>query len=95
MFKIGDQVSWQQRNMNDTTRGSNSFHSYKGVISQITHCEIIAEYHWTRNGLDVFQAVKHFRKLKNGKYIPKTEKRDDPKGRLYLTIDQDELEDAE
>ena len=86
MFKIGDTVSWQQRNMNDTTRGSSSFHSYNGIIVDITTNEISAEYRWTRNGVDVYTAVKKFRPLKNGKWIPATEKKDDPKGRLYLAI---------
>lgn len=86
MFKIGDTVSWQQRNMNDTTRGSNSFHSYKGVITQLSDDIISAEYRWTRNGVDVFTATKNFRKLSNGKWIPSSEKRDDPKGRLYLEV---------
>jgi hypothetical protein len=84
MFKIGDKVSWQVRNMNDTARGSSSFHSYHGVITQTDNTLITAEYRWTRNGVDVFTAAKNFRKLNNGKWIPATEKKDDPKGRLYL-----------
>lgn len=90
MFKIGDTVNWQQRNINDTTRGSHSFHSYNGVIVDITDTEISAEYRWTRNGVDVYTAVKKFRQLGNGKWIPSTEKKDDPKGRLYLEIREEE-----
>jgi hypothetical protein len=93
MFNIGDKVSWQQRNMNDTTRGSNSFHSYNGVITQLNEEVISVEYRWTRNSIDVFTATKNFRKLRNGKWIASNENRDDPKGRLYLTIE--ELETAE
>ena len=93
MFNIGDTVSWQQRNINDTTRGSSSFHRYHGTVIAVTDSEIVATYTWTRNGVDVFEANKSFRKLKNGKWIPCTEKRDDPKGRLYLCLDK-ELEAA-
>lgn len=87
MFKVGDKVRWQQRNMNDTTRGSQSFHHYHGTVVSFSDTEIVATYTWTRNGIDVFEANKAFRKLKNQKWIPKSEKKDDPKGRLYLTLE--------
>jgi hypothetical protein len=87
MFNIGDTVSWQVRNMLDTTRGSSSFHRYHGTVIAVSDTEIVATYTWTRNGTDIFEANKSFRKLKNGKWIPSTEKRDDPKGRLYLCLD--------
>ena len=89
MFKIGDKVSWQVRNMLDSTRGSSSFYSYNGVIVSIDTDAITAEYSWSRNGTDVYLAVKKFRQLKNGKWIASTEKKDDPKGRLYLTLDME------
>jgi hypothetical protein len=89
MFKIGDKVSWQVRNMLDSTRGSSSFYSYNGVIVSIDTDSITAEYSWSRNGTDVYLAVKKFRPLKNGKWIASTEKKDDPKGRLYLTLDME------
>lgn len=88
MFKIGDKVRWQVRNMNDTTRGSRSFHLYNGTITAVSDSEILALYRWTRDGINVYEATKAFRKLKNGRWIPKTEKRDDPKGRLYLKLDE-------
>ena len=88
MFKVGNKVKWQVRNINDTTRGSSSFHRYHGTITAISDTEITASYTWTRNGVDVFEATKAFRQLKNGRWIPKTEKRDDPKGRLYLEVSE-------
>lgn len=94
MFNIGDTVSWQIRNMLDTSRGSSSFHRYHGTVIAVSDTEITARYTWTRNGTDIFEANKRFRKLKNGKWIPSTEKRDDPKGRLYLSLCEEELEIA-
>jgi hypothetical protein len=97
MFKIGNKVSWQCRNKNDTSRFSNSFYTYSGVITAVSDKTITAEYKYSgRNetGYCTRIGTQDFRQLRNGRWIPKHEKKDDPKGRLYLNITYDEMETA-
>jgi len=105
MFKIGDKVSWQCRNKyRSNPRAQPSFLMYKGVIEHFTpdvknpgNPLPVAKFKYCgrdENGRDVTkEAYQIFRLLKNGKYIPQHEDKDDPKGRLYLEmVYEEELE---
>lgn len=96
MFNIGNQVKWQCRNSNRSNpKWEASFFLYNGIIIECSDKEIVAEY--KRAGRDVngndctYTELMKFRALRNGKWIPKQEKCDDPKGRLYLNINQEEV----
>jgi len=89
MFNIGDKVSWQCRNKyRSNPRAQASFYTYEGEIASMSPLAATFIYCGRDdNGKDVAkQGSQEFRQLRNGKYIPKHEDRDDPKGRLYLTL---------
>jgi hypothetical protein len=89
MFKVGDQVSWQCRNKyRSNPRAQASFYVYEGEISSIAPLTATFQYAGRdEQGRDVAKTgTQQFRQLKNGKYIPSSEDRDDPKGRLYLKV---------
>jgi len=92
MFKIGDSVRWQSRNKyRSNPRFQPSFLLYKGTIVEAGKT-IRAEYGYSRTDGIVNIHIQEFRQLRNGKYIPKDEPNDDPKGRLYLNPDFEEAE---
>jgi hypothetical protein len=94
MFKIGDQVRWQVRNKyRSNPRFQPSFLMYTGKIVEVNGV-LKAEYKHSRTDGIVNTHIQEFRQLRNGKYIPKHESNDDPKGRLYMQLDT-ELEVAE
>jgi hypothetical protein len=90
MFKIGDSVSWQKRNK-FAYRESN-FYIYTGHIIFVSIDQIDASYIDSRTQS---KQIQSFRLLRNGQWIAKQEKQDDPKGRLYLEHYTEELEAAE
>ena len=105
MFKIGDTVSWQCRNSyRSNPRWEPSFFMYSGVIDHFTpdvknpgNPLPVAKYKYAgrdENGKNITRdGYQIFRRLRNGKYIPQQEDRDDPKGRLYLKmVYEEELE---
>lgn len=84
MFKIGDKVSWQTRNKwRSNPKFQPSFLTFEGKI--VSTAPLAAEYKTVRGANDeLYTHQVEFRQLKNSKWIPKHEKKDDPKGRLYL-----------
>jgi hypothetical protein len=98
MFNIGDKVRWQTRNKwRSNPRFQPSFLMYNGVVVE-TGNVIKAEYKHSRTDGIVNIHIQEFRQLRNGKYIPAHEDKDDPKERLYLVLDfkdKEELETAE
>ena len=87
-FKIGDRVSWQARNKyRSNPRAQPSFYCYEGEIDCVSPLTATFRYAGRDElGRDVAKTGRcEFRLLKNGKFIPKNEDRDDGKGRLYLT----------
>ena len=95
MFHLGQQVSWQSRNKNDTARFKTPFFMHKGTVIAVSDSCITCEYTWTRDGYNSFTSEVEFRQLRNGRWIPSQERSDDPKGRLYLEVYSKELETAE
>ena len=99
-FKIGDQVRWQSRNKyRSNPRFEPSFYMYSGEIEYFTpdvknpgNPLPVAKYSYA--GKDQFgndvakEGYQIFRRLRNGKYIPQDELKDDPKGRLYLKLNE-------
>jgi hypothetical protein len=84
MFNIGDKVSWQVRNKHRSNpRFQPSFLMFRGEIVA-TGPRLVAKYLYSRTDGTVLTHTQEFKELRNGKYIPKNEDKDDPKGRLYL-----------
>lgn len=87
MFELGDPVRWQQRNKyRSNPRTQASFYMYDGKIVSVS--PVTAEYRYCGRddeGKTVVKTMRQeFRLLRNGRYIAKSEDRDDAKGRLYL-----------
>jgi hypothetical protein len=102
-FNIGDKVRWQCRNMYRCNKWMPSFYMFSGIIEYFTPDAKnpnvllpVAKYTYcgrNEQGRDVAkEAFQTFRLLKNGKYIAQEESRDDPKGRLYLCLNQEAAE---
>lgn len=92
MFAKGDKVRWQVRNKNRSNRrAQSSFLRLVGQVITVTDTAITCEYKTASGATDIFvnTHTQEFRKLRNGKWIATQEDKDDPKGRLYLMINND------
>ena len=82
-FKLGDKVKWGERNIMPAgmrKKTDMSFHYYDGEVISLQ--PLTVQYECQRG-----QVTQEFRQLRNGEFIVDYDKKDDPKGRLYLRLD--------
>lgn len=83
IFNLGDKVRWGERNVMPPGMRKKTdlpFYYYDGEV--INLAPLTVQYECQRG-----QVTQEFRQLRNGEWIVEYDKKDDPKGRLYLRRD--------